>query len=418
MELDNEQQIAVTTSDRKVLVIAGAGSGKTRVITERVRYLIGEGVPPNYIVCITFTNLAAQEMQERLKDVPGIENAFIGTIHSFANKILRYSGLNFTILNMELKLTIYGTILTSELYKRLVKYLELEKLCKMGKADKRDLKTFFYTAELSELRLARQRFLEICKERNIITFDELLKLTKDYYEQTGESISYLLVDELQDLDNLEFNFIKALNADNYFLVGDDWQSIYSFKGGDVSIFKNLVENDNYTKFFLSNNYRNAEAIADVGSVVIKSVKDKVSKSIVIKNDTTKGIVRTVNAPSLYKCLQEIQSMGNYKDWFILSRNNKNIFKISDLLKKLEIPFTTLKKSGINFSELNNLMALDTVKLLTIHSAKGLECKNVILYGNFPVDDLEILRSDEEKKIMYVGITRAIENLIIIYDNRR
>ena len=112
MKLDNQQQQVVESEDKNILVVAGAGSGKTRVLTERVRHLMREGVDPCNIVCITFTNMASQEMKQRLSDIPTIGDAFIGTIHSFANTIYRTSGLTYRIFSTEVQLEIFKELLS------------------------------------------------------------------------------------------------------------------------------------------------------------------------------------------------------------------------------------------------------------------------------------------------------------------
>lgn len=422
MKLDLDQETIVNSKEQNILVVAGAGSGKTRVLTERVEHLINEGVKPCNIVCITFTNMAAQEMKARLCTVEGIRDSFIGTIHAFANSIYRNSGIAYKILNDDIELQIYNEILNSPMgrrnfsglsIKRLIGYFEKKKMFERGKILEKEVQNFLTKYEQSQLDRAEKILHQFCKDRNIITFSELLRKTKEYYSSIGGEMEYLLVDELQDVGGLEFSFIKALNATNNFFVGDDWQSIYSFKGGDVNIFKELVKDDSYKKYFLNNNYRNAKKITEIGNRVINQVSDKVDKETVVKNTSVEGYVEVATKDKLNTYLDIINNLKKYKDWFILVRSNRELVEVSQELGKLRIPYLTFKKAGMGYKQMQELMNTNAVKLLTVHSAKGLENKNVILYGKFPVERPSYMKDDEERKVMYVGITRAEETLIIL-----
>jgi len=422
MKLDSDQETIVNSKEQNILVVAGAGSGKTRVLTNRVEHLINEGVKPCNIVCITFTNMAAQEMKARLSSIEGVQEAFIGTIHSFANSIYKNSGVFYRILNAEIELSIYNEILHSSMGMRKFKYLKIERLTKYfakralferGKIFKEEFNNYLNRNEKHDLEIAEKLMEEACRRRNIITFNELLRKTKEYYSLIGGQVEYLLVDELQDVGSLEFSFIKSLNATNNFFVGDDWQSIYSFKGGDVNIFKELVNDDSYKKYFLNNNYRNTKNIVDMGNEIINQVDDKVNKETVVKNISTEGNVEVSTQDRLDVYLRIIDKQENYKDWFILVRSNRELVEISRKLTKLRMPYITFKKAGMGYKQLQELMERNTIKLLTVHSAKGLESKNVILYGKFPIEKPSYIKDDEERKVMYVGVTRAEETLVIL-----
>lgn len=262
--LDQQQDLAVHAKDSNVLVVAGAGSGKTRVLTERIKFLLEEGVPPCNIVAITFTNMAAEEMKERLYDVEGIGDAFIGTIHSFANRVMKLSGENYRIYDDGIDNDFHRELITkyckSLTFDRYLEYKDMKTQEMMGKISEKELNEYLLPSEQGELRLIERtedaieyeisvagstQFPEsidtLCKARNVITFEELLKRAEMYFRSINAEIEHVLVDEFQDVGSLEFNFIDSLQADNYFLVGDDWQSIYSFKGGNVKIFMKLIE---------------------------------------------------------------------------------------------------------------------------------------------------------------------------------
>lgn len=429
MKLDTNQEQIVNSTAKNIIVSAGAGSGKTRVLTERVKHLINTGVSPENIVCITFTNKAANEMRERLADVEDIGESFIGTIHSFANKILKSSGEKYDLLTAEKEVEIiryligkYARRVTHDDYAH---YLDLQHLIRLGAKEESVLKEEFSSSVLYELGLfygnnpssnERLNYPEniytVCKRRGIITFDELLVKCTNYFKSINAKIEYLLVDELQDIGMNEYGFIMALNADNNFFVGDDWQAIYRFKGGDVRIFLNLMENPDWTAYYLSANYRNATNILDVAKTVINQADDIMNKNVYATRSESGEVIVNMR-DNLGKYLKELKKSEDYKDWFILVRVNKDIYEISQKLEKLKIPYITFKQGGSSNEEMETMMNENSVKILTVHTSKGLENKNVILYGNFPIKQKSDYRNSDERKVMYVGCTRAEDKLIIL-----
>jgi DNA helicase-2/ATP-dependent DNA helicase PcrA len=422
MELDKFQEDVAYSDAQNILVVAGAGSGKTKVLTERVRYLLDKGVEPQNIVCITFTNMASQEMKERLSDVSCIGDAFIGTIHSFANTIYRTSNLEYQILTTELQIEIFRELLGKTIlrpckyenltFSKYLKYLDLVQLQELGRVSEDEVNTFLLPSEQDDLKLAQAEFEEVCKKRNILNFTQLLEETKKYYESIGGEIEYVLVDEFQDVGNAEADFVFGLNAENLFLVGDDWQSIYGFKGGNVGIFKALLDDPRFYTAYLENNYRNASKIIDFSLKVIDQVKDKIEKNVYTISDL-EGSVKVDTKGKVRDYLVKVKESGDFKDWFVLTRSNKEILELEELMDELEIPFRSFKRAGMTFDEMKALMKEDVVKLMTVHVSKGLENKNVILYGNFPVVVPRYMKNEDERKVMYVGITRAEENLVVL-----
>ena len=428
MKLDNTQQEIVTSSAKNIIVSAGAGSGKTRVLTERVKYLLESGVTPDSIVCITFTNKAADEMKQRLSDVPGIGDAFIGTIHSFANRIFKNSGTHYELLTKEKEIDImkgliqrYGKYLTPDEY---MQYVDLKRDIDLGILDERVLQDKFRPSSLHELEVFYGKTLAseeeeypenlytVCEVRNIITFDKLLRECTKYFESIGGALEYLLVDELQDIGHSEYQFIMSLHADHNFFVGDDWQSIYAFKGGDVRYFLKLMEDPEWTTYYLTKNYRNAKNILDVAKTVIYQAEHIINKEVEAVRDV-EGEVLVGSKAHLRYYLNIIKTDGQYKDWFVLVRANKDIHEVSAHLLSMNIPFVSFKQGGSSNDDIQYQMNLDAVKVLTVHAAKGLENKHVILYGNFPIRQKSYLRNSDERKVMYVGCTRAEDTLIIL-----
>lgn len=430
--LDKEQAAAVAAKENKVIVVAGAGSGKTRVITERIKHLLDSGAKAANIVCITFTNMAADEMVERLQGVAGIGDAFIGTIHSFANKVLKCSenDSNFEIFNEEHNVNFHKYLINRYckhiVFDRWLQYMDIKKDELCGRKDEGTADAFLTPAERAELLLINRRHEDIpagddypksvdslCKARNIITFDELLEKAVKYFNSHNIYPEYVLVDELQDIGTLEYEFIKSLRAKNYFFVGDDWQSIYSFKGGNVEIFKSLVQNKNWKTYWLTKNYRNAKAVMNVADVIISQVGNRLEKQIERCNKSQGGvIVETRGAvDNLLKSLATEEK--NFGSWFFLVRTNKQVYELMEKCKEHKVPAITFKREGMSLEAMRGLLKSNVIKILTVHASKGLEAENVLLYGNFPVVQPPYLKNEEERKVMYVGVTRAKENLIIL-----
>lgn len=423
MKLDKIQDEIVRSEEKNILVIAGSGSGKTRTLVERVRYLLEEkNADPSGIVCITFTNASADEMKARLKDVRGIGDAFIGTIHSFANRIYKQSGMQYTIMSTEVTIMLYKEVMkkfnfTNVTLDRLLERLDREADVQKGILDPEDVspESFFSPSEYSDYKEIVSWINKVRKERNIITFDELIEQTRKYYATLNATIDYVLLDEAQDVGILEYRFVSGLNARNTFIVGDDWQNIYSFKGADVSIFKNIAKDKNVKVYKLANNYRSAREIIDFADKVIKQVSDIIEKDVVVKSKA-KGSVTVDSKYKVEKHISKIAEGGNYNDWFILCRTNKDVVRLLDLLRAQNIPADTFKRGGITLEEMNMQLAFPSVKVLTVHTSKGLENKNVLLYGDFPVKNPGWKKGasvDEERRVMYVGCTRSMEKLIVL-----
>lgn len=427
MELDKVQNEIVHSTAKNIIVSAGAGSGKTRVLTERVKYLIESGVSPSNIVCITFTNKAADEMKERLFEVEDIGDAFIGTIHSFANRILRASGKKYDLLTAEKEIEIiknliskYARYTTAEDY---MKYLDINRQIKLGLKSKYHLMKALSDSIIGEIEalygrgslVDRVRYKEnldtVCKRDNVITFDDLLVDCTEYFKKIKGKVEYLLVDEVQDIGMNEYEFIMALNAENLFFVGDDFQSIYSFKGGDLRIFLKLMGDPTWNKYHLAANYRNATNILSEAVKVIKQADLPEKEVYPVRTDA--GVFGVDSKDMISNYLRLIKKSGNYKDWFILARTNKEVYELTQLCKKVGLPCATFKQAELSREETKKIMSADSVKILTIHTSKGLENKNVIVYGNFQLVQPSYRRNPEERRILYVAMTRAMDKLIVL-----
>lgn len=417
MILDEQQMAAVTSQNKNVIVSAGAGSGKTRVLTERIQYLINSmEVEPHNIVAITFTNLAAEEMTKRLGHIPMIGDAFVGTIHSFANKIYKTKEEQYIILDDDMHQTLMKEVLSLEKYsaltfERWLKYMDCVQLVDLGKIESSVLRDFLLPSERNVLTNCMVDYENIKKKRNVITFDELLGYATKHYETLGATIEHVLVDELQDIGPLEYKFIKGLNAENYFMVGDDWQAIYSWKGSSVEIFKSLLSSKDWKTYHLENNYRNSKKIIDLGNKILNNVQGRSTRKVKGLNKN-QGTINISSKANIYEIAKIIKSKKQYGDWFVLTRTNAEKVKLAEIFAKNNIPFISIQKSEMTLEQLESVLKDNLVKLLTVHSAKGLESKKVILYGNFPINVPMYRSNREERLVAYVGVTRAIDELYL------
>ena len=334
--LSVEQEAAVKTKAKRVLVAATAGAGKTKVIMERINYLLSEGIDPHDIYAITYTNNAAQEMMSRISN----QEVFIGTIHSLANKILKNNGID-----------------TNKIIED---------------------KSFYKLLEL---------------------------LAEPEMELDIPYIKHLLVDEFQDICQDEYEFIMyILKAENIFICGDSCQAIYGFKGGNYQYFVDFAQDKNTTVYELTGNYRNSKKIFDFSNKYLYGMKEiYLIKTHPIKKEDGIVFLTGYSEDFIIKIINEI---GNFKDWFILARTNAQVDDLLRTLKTNKIPCDTFKKSQKSFSELQIALEEDSVKVLTIHSAKGLENKYVIVVG---INNW----NDEERRIAYVACSRSKELLILM-----
>lgn len=419
MSLSKIQQEIVDSKAAKIIVDAGSGSGKTRVLTERVKRILQEGVNPKSVVVITFTNMAADELYTRLADVPKIKDCFIGTIHAYANKLLKKTGYNFEIFSeyyqtqfMTELIPKYANYCTVDDYMQFVKY---ERLVTAGKMPKSSIKDKFSSWKVydellgllgrSSTRYFEQTVVSLCKANNILTFDELIKLATEYFESSNTNLEYLFVDELQDIGYLEYNFLMQLNATNYFVIGDDYQAIFGFKGGDVNIFLSLMNNKDWETYYLTENYRTAKQILMYANTIISKADNIIKKKVEFKN-TKLGLLE-FKAKSLFdKFLAEVNEK---EDWLILTRSNKEMTAVDSILRKLNKEHYCFKQSTVSPKKMKELLSKPCLKVMTIHSSKGLEAENVALYGKLPIKGTG---NSDELKVFYVGITRAKNKCII------
>ena len=362
----NQKQIeAVTHIDGPCLVLAGAGSGKTKVLTTRIAYLIDQGIFSNQILAITFTNKAAKEMRERLNILVPNNNVFVGTFHSLGVRIIRENnellGLdkNFTILDSEDVLSIIKKILKDNGYdpklnspsyiRNRISFIKNEML---GAGE---IAKFFNTPPEKVAEKIYYEYEEILHRNNSVDFDDLLTLPvklfsehKDLLEKYQDRYRYILIDEYQDTNEVQYKFSKMLakKYKNLFIVGDPDQSIYMFRGAN---FRNILnfEND-YTEakvIPLEENYRSTNYILKAANSVIKNNKERKEKTLYsAKGDGVKvKYLRAYDGKhEITLVIEEIKKLlangFNKKDIGVLYRTNAQSRLIEEMFIKSNIPY--------------------------------------------------------------------------------
>ena len=303
MQLNNEQLKAVNHIDGPMLVLAGAGSGKTKVLTSRIANLIENGVSPYNILAITFTNKAAKEMRDRVVRLIGssANNIQISTFHSLGLKILKE---NYNLLGYERNFTIIDSDDVLTIIKKIMKDLNLAK----DRYNPRELKNKISSAKNEMMGVdafskvefdhnvveVYKRYINKLKNGNSIDFDDLLilpiKLFKNYpsiLEDYQDKYKYILIDEYQDTNEAQYTLSKLLAAKyrNLFVVGDNDQAIYAFRGANYKNILNFEKDYPETKtILLEENYRSTKTILNAANSVIKNNRERKDKNLWSNND--------------------------------------------------------------------------------------------------------------------------------------
>lgn len=382
--LNEQQKKSVKHMDGPCLVMAGAGSGKTKVLTSRIAYLIEQGVMPYNILAITFTNKAATEMRERVSHIVGNTKAFIGTFHSFGVKVIRENpeavGLtpNFTIIDSDDSLSVIKKILKNKnldskkfspnYIKNKISFLKNEML-----SDKEINQTMNTPIDKIVVSIYKE-YEETLHKSNAVDFDDLLiKPVKLFMERNDilnnyqDHYPYILIDEYQDTNPVQYKMSKLLSQKyrNIFVVGDMNQSIYSFRQAD---YRNIL---NFEKDFkdaviikLEQNYRSTQVILDAANSVIKNNKDHKDLRLWSdkKNDTLINYMRAYDGVHEIKLvIDETNKLMNdyksYNSFAILYRTNAQSRVIEETLLSSKVPYKIFGGfSYLNRKEIKDLIA--------------------------------------------------------------
>ena len=378
--LNKQQKEAVFHTKGPLLLLAGAGSGKTRVLVHRIAYLIEEEqVNPWNIMAITFTNKAAGEMRERVDDMIGFgaENIWVSTFHSTCVRILRR---HIDLLGYENSFTIYDTDDQKTLIKEVCKYLQIDTkqfperalMNEISKAKDEFLSPSEYETEnqgdfrKTKIASVYKEYQKRLKANNALDFDDLLfkavelfQFHPEVLEKYQERFQYIMIDEYQDTNHVQFLFVSMLAGKyrNLCVVGDDDQSIYKFRGANIYNILNFEKKYEDAKVIkLEQNYRSTQNILNAANGVIRNNTGRKDKTLWTDNEAGKEVEFTQydteyeEAESIVNKIEELVKEGSasYQDMAILNRTNaqSRVFEEKFLLKN--IPYKIV--GGVNFYE--------------------------------------------------------------------
>lgn len=392
--MNKEQQKAVRQVEGPVMVVAGAGSGKTRVLTYRVAYMINQGVDPFNILALTFTNKAAREMQERITKMIGGSDAksvWMGTFHSIFARVLRADG---KYLGYPSNYTIYDTDDAKRLIRSIVKEMNLDPktytpgfvLHRISSAKSNLISHEAYNANvelMNQDKLAGKPYVgEIFKRYNLrlkkssaMDFDDLLFnmniLLRDFPEvlyKYQQRFKYIMVDEYQDTNYAQYLIVKKLaaNDENICVVGDDAQSIYAFRGANIENILNFKRDYPDLKTFkLEQNYRSTQNIVNAANSIIDYNKDQIKKTVWTQNLQGEKIRLMKSSTDQEEAMQIAsvvfdtmqQAKARYSDFAVLYRTNAQSRAIEEALRRKNMPYRIY--GGLSFyqrKEVKDLLA--------------------------------------------------------------
>lgn len=363
--LNEKQKEAVLHVDGPCLVIAGAGSGKTKVLTTRIAYLIEQKIPSYNILAITFTNKAAKEMRERLEVLVPDNNTFVGTFHALGVRIIRENapllGLdrNFTIIDSDDALSIIKKIIKDNGYDPKLAtpgYIRnrISKI-KNEMLTNEEINKFFNTPQDQIAEKVYYDYNDILKKNNSVDFDDLLLLpvklfinNKDILESYQDRFKYILIDEYQDTNDVQYKLSRLLASKyhNIFVVGDPDQSIYMFRGANFHNILNFEKDyKNAAVIALEENYRSTKNILDAANSVIKNNKERKEKNLWSNNGEgtkTKYLRAYDDRHEIQLVLDEIKKLlseGYQKnDIAVLYRTNAQSRLVEEMFLKANIPY--------------------------------------------------------------------------------
>jgi len=374
-QLNEAQRAPVLKKDGPMIIIAGAGSGKTRVLTIRIAYLMAQGVDAFNILSLTFTNKAAREMKHRISDIVGAseaKNLWMGTFHSIFARILRAESDH---LGYPSNFTIYDSQDSARLISSIIKEMQLDRDIYKPKqilgrisSYKNSLitvKAYFNNPELVEAdamakrpRLGEiyQQYVERCFKAGAMDFDDLLLKTNELLTRFPEVLAkyqdrfrYILVDEYQDTNHSQYLIVRALSDrfQNICVVGDDAQSIYAFRGANINNILNFQKDyEGVIMFRLEQNYRSTRNIVEAANTVMEHNKTKLDKVVWTANDFGPRIKvhRSLTdaeegrfvASTIFE--QKMQNQLHNGSFAILYRTNAQSRAMEDALRKRDIPY--------------------------------------------------------------------------------
>ncbi|MBE9601735.1 ATP-dependent helicase [Pedobacter sp. MC2016-24] len=421
--LNPQQRAAVENTQGPAMIVAGAGSGKTRVITYRVAHLIEKGVDAFNILVLTFTNKASKDMRERISKVIGSEakNIWMGTFHSVFAKILRVEAEK---IGYPSNFTIYDTDDSKSLIRAILREMQLDdKLYNANfvynriSSAKNNLVSYTEYMENAEIQaedisnkrpligVIYETYTKRCFKAGAMDFDDLLfktnvllKTHPDVLNKYQQKFKYLMVDEYQDTNFSQYTIVKKLAAayQNICVVGDDAQSIYAFRGANIQNILNFERDYPDLKVYkLEQNYRSTQNIVEVANSIIANNKNQLEKNVFSDNEAGDRIkvqrAFTDNEEGKIVAeaiVQERSSKGyTYHDFAILYRTNAQSRAMEEALRKLNIPYKIY--GGLSFYQRKEIKDLIAYFRLTFNPADEEAIKRVINYPKRGLGDTTV-----------------------------
>lgn len=440
-QLNEAQREPVLQKDGPMIIIAGAGSGKTRVLTIRIAYLMHQGVDPFNILSLTFTNKAAREMKKRISDIVGAseaKNLWMGTFHSVFARILRSEAehlgypSNFTIYDSQDSLrAISGIIKELQLDRDIYKPKQVLSRISNFKNSLITVKAYFNDPDLQEAdamskkpRMGEiyQHYVDRCFKSGAMDFDDLLLKTNELLTRFPEVLSkyqnrfrYLLVDEYQDTNHSQYLIVRALSDkfQNICVVGDDAQSIYAFRGANINNILNFQKDYEGVKTFrLEQNYRSTKNIVEAANTIIDKNKVKLDKVVWTANEfgpkikVHRSITDNEEGRFVASTIWE-QKMNHQLDngaFAVLYRTNAQSRAIEDALRKRDIPYRIY--GGLSFYQRKEVKDVLCYLRLVINPKDEEALVRVINYpargiGNTTIEKLTIAANHYKRSIFEV-----------------
>ena len=443
-ELNDDQKKAVLHKNGPLIVIAGAGSGKTRVLTYRIVHLINEGVDPFNILALTFTNKAAKEMKKRISQSVGdsiAKNIWMGTFHSVFARILRSEA---SFIGYPTSFTIYDTQDSERLVSNIIKELKLNKDNYKAKQIRNrisSLKNNFISPEKyysvpelveqdkiskrEEFVTIYKRYNDRCFKASAMDFDDLLLKTNELLNKFPEILSkyqdkfrYIMVDEYQDTNYSQYLIIKSLSDryENLCVVGDDSQSIYSFRGANIDNILNFKKHyPNCSTYKLEQNYRSSNNIVQCANSLIKKNQFKLDKTIWTSNEDGDKILvnksQTDSDEGRFIASSIFQEKNNeYLDnssFAVLYRTNAQSRSIEDALRKINIEYQVF--GGLSFYQRKEIKDVLAYLRLTQNQNDEESFRRIINFpprgiGQTTIDKLTLI-SEKENLSLFDSISK-------------
>ena len=440
-QLNEAQQLPVLQKDGPMIVIAGAGSGKTRVLTVRIANLMSQGVDAFNILALTFTNKAAREMKKRIADIVGsneAKNLWMGTFHSVFAKILRIESeklgypSNFTIYDTQDSVRLIGAIIKEmQLDKDIYKPKQILGRISSYKNSLITVKAYFNNPELQEAdamskkpRMGEiyQQYVERCFKSGAMDFDDLLLKTNELLNRFPDVLAkyqdrfrYILVDEYQDTNHSQYLIVRALSDrfQNICVVGDDAQSIYAFRGANINNILNFQKDyENVQMYRLEQNYRSSKNIVEAANNVIDKNKTKLDKIVWTSNDDGPKIKvhRSLTdseegrfvAATIFE--EKMRNQMHNGEFAILYRTNAQSRAMEDALRKRDIPYRIY--GGLSFYQRKEIKDVLSYLRLIINPKDEEALVRVINYpargiGGTTIDKLTIAANHYKRSIFEV-----------------